>query len=105
MPDSSGTVQYHAFDDPVSDRILGVALALAAEVWFLRERLGLLEAAVSKRGLNVSELIEELAADPGRSAEMIEDRDAFVKRIMSPVIDHKPLGSPCSPHLPSEADD
>ena len=89
MPQSSGTEPYHAFDDPANDRILGVTLALAAEVWSLRERLGLLETAVSKRGLNVSELIEELAADPGRSAEMIEDRDGFIERVMHPIVDYK----------------
>ena len=89
MPQSSGAAPYHAFDDPVNDRILGVTLALAAEVWSLRERLGLLETAVSRRGLNVSELIEELAADPGRSAEMIEDRDGFIERVMRPITDYK----------------
>ena len=89
MPQSSGTEPYHAFDDPVNDRILGVTLALAAEVWSLRERLGLLETAVSQLGLNVSELIEELGADPARSAEMIEDRDGFIERVMRPIVDYK----------------
>ena len=76
---------YHAFEDPVHDRLLGVILALGAEVWNLRERLGLLESALARRGIEVSDLIEELALDPERAPAMVADRDAFLARFLRAI--------------------
>ena len=76
---------YHAFEDPVLDRLLGIILALGAEVWSLRDRLGLLESALKRDGTDVSGLIEELAADPARESSMIADRDAFLARFLRAV--------------------
>ena len=76
---------YHAFEDPVHDRLLGIVLALGAEVWNLRERLGLLESALARRGIEVSALIEELALDPERAPAMLADRDAFLARFLRAI--------------------
>ena len=76
---------YHAFADPVHDRLLGVILALGAEVWNLRERLGLLETALGHQGIELSALIEKLAVDPERTPAMIADRDAFLARFLRAV--------------------
>ena len=76
---------YHAFEDPVHDRLLGVVLALGAEVWNLRERLGLLESALARQGIDVSDLIEELALDPARAPAMVADRDAFLARFLRAI--------------------
>ena len=76
---------YHAFDDPVHDRLLGIILALGAEVWNLRERLGLLESALARQGVEVSDLIEELALDPERAPSMVADRDAFLARFLRAI--------------------
>lgn len=76
---------YHAFEDPVHDRLLGVILALGAEVWNLRERLGLLESALARRGIEVSALVEELALDPERAPAMVADRDAFLARFLRAI--------------------
>lgn len=76
---------YHAFEDPVHDRLLGVILALGAEVWNLRERLGLLESALARQGIEVSDLIEELALDPARAPAMTADRDAFLARFLRAI--------------------
>ena len=81
----SATRGYHAFDDPVHDRLLGAILALGAEVWNLRERLGLLESALAHRGIDVSDLIEELALDPARAPAMVADRDAFLARFLRAI--------------------
>ncbi|MGZ0230264.1 MAG: hypothetical protein ACKVKO_09965 [Acidimicrobiales bacterium] len=78
--------QYHAFEDPALDQLLGLILALGAEVWSLRDRLTLLEQALAQRGTAVSELIEELAADPDRAAAMVADRDAMLERFLGPLI-------------------
>lgn len=76
---------YYAFDDPVHDRLLGVILALGAEVWSLRDRLSLLESALADQGIEVSDLIEELALDPERAPAMIADRDAFLARFLRAI--------------------
>lgn len=76
---------YHAFEDPVHDRLLGIILALGAEVWNLRERLGLLESALARQGVEVSDLIEELALDPERAPSMVADRDAFLARFLRAI--------------------
>ncbi len=86
--EGSSTRAYHAFDDPVHDRLLGIILALGAEVWQLRERLSLLEGALADRGMDVSSLIEESALDPERAPSMITDRDAFLARFLRAISDH-----------------
>lgn len=84
-PGGSATREYHAFEDPVQDRLLGIILALGAEVWNLRERLGLLEGALARQGIHVSAVIEELALDPERAPAMIADRDAFLARFLRAI--------------------
>lgn len=75
--------RYHAFDEPIHDQLLGIVLALGAEVWSLRDRLALLERALTEQGTDVSVLIEQLAQDPERALAMNADRDAFLARILS----------------------
>ncbi len=74
---------YHAFDDPVHDQMLGIVLALGAEVWSLRDRLGLMEQALAEKNIDVSALVEQLARDPDRIAAMTSDRDAFLARMLA----------------------
>lgn len=76
---------YHAFEDPIHDRLLGIILALGAEVWQLRERLSLLESALARQGTDVSSLIEELALDPERAPSMVADRDAYLARFLRAI--------------------
>ena len=47
--------RYHAFDDPVHDQLLGIVLALGAEVWSLRDRLALLEMCRQRLGQRVGQ--------------------------------------------------
>ncbi len=54
-------------------------------MWNLRERLGLLEGALAHRGVDVTDLIEELALDPEREPSMIADRDAFLARFLRAI--------------------
>ncbi len=84
-PPESPARAYHAFDDPLHDRFLGIILALGAEVWQLRERLSLLEAALARQDMDVSALIEEMALDPERAPSTIADRDAFLARFLRAV--------------------
>ena len=84
-PAESPARAYHAFDDPLHDRFLGIILALGAEVWQLRERLSLLETALARQDMDVSALIEEMAIDPERAPSTMADRDAFLARFLRAV--------------------
>ena len=79
-PDDSS--RYHAFEDPVHDKLMGVLLALGGEVWVLSNRLALLEAALQRRGIDVTEMIDELAQDPQLAASENDRRDAFLARFL-----------------------
>ncbi len=84
-PADSPARAYHAFDNPLHDRFLGIILALGAEVWQLRDRLSLLESALARQDMDVSALIEEMALDPERTPSMIADRDAFLARFLRAI--------------------
>ena len=84
-PAESAARAYHAFENPLHDRFLGIILALGAEVWQLRERLSLLETALARQDMEVSALIEEMALDPERAPSTIADRDAFLARFLRAV--------------------
>jgi hypothetical protein len=77
MPES-----YHAFPDPVQDQLLGLILALGAEVWVLRDRLSLVEQALSEKGIEIVGLVDEMANRPERVPEMERTRNAFMERFL-----------------------
>ena len=69
------------FDDPAVDRVLGVVMALATEVYVLRDRLRTVERHLEKDGqldrglLDAEPSLEDLALDA-------TDREAFVAGLM-----------------------
>ena len=66
------------FPDPALDRAFGVVMALAQEVWVLRDRVAAMEAQLAERGaLDVAKLNEEPRSDEGNA-----ERDAFVAHLM-----------------------
>ena len=69
------------FADPALDRAFGVVMALATEVYVLRDRLAALEAQLAARGLLDR---AALAAEPSPEeiAAHAADRDAFVEHLM-----------------------
>jgi hypothetical protein len=74
------------FNDPAIDRLMGMVMALAAEVYILRDRTQALEEILTQNGLLRPNAIEELEPTPERRAEMSAERDAFIARIMEPII-------------------
>lgn len=76
---------YHALPDPVTDRIFSLTMALAAEVWTVRDRLRLVEAALEARGIAIDDVIRSKAADADQIARMTSDRDAFVERVFQAI--------------------
>ncbi len=78
--------RYSALDDPVQDALFRLVLSLGAEVWVLKDRLGLLEEALGQRGIDVTQLIEELSRRPDRGNLVQPERDAFLDRFMGGII-------------------
>lgn len=72
---------YRALPDPVSDRLLTVLMAVAGEVWTLRDRSRRLEAALQRHGVPLDALREEDRDSPEALTAMRTDRDAFVERV------------------------
>jgi len=68
-------------DDPAVDRVLGVVMTLATEVYVLRDRLRAVErqledgGSLNRDALNREPTLEDLAADT-------QDREAFVAGLM-----------------------
>jgi hypothetical protein len=69
------------FADPALDRAFGVVMALATEVYVLRDRLAALEAQLAARGL-LDRAALEAEPSPEEIAARAADRDAFVEHLM-----------------------
>lgn len=70
------------FPDPALDRAFGVVMALAQEVWVLKDRVAALEAQLAERGaLDIARLNQEPATD-----ERAAEREAFVRHLMQNLL-------------------
>lgn len=76
---------YLALPDAVSERLFGLIMSLTAEVWTVRDRLRLAEAALTEHGIDVGRLIDDRRGTDADLAAMRADRDAFVARVMRAV--------------------
>jgi hypothetical protein len=66
------------FNDPALDGLTGIVLALAGEVYVLRDRVRALEGVLQQRGSITAEEVEQFpACDPA-------ERDAFIARLLEP---------------------
>jgi hypothetical protein len=73
------------FPDPNVDRVLGVVLELAAEVYVLRDRLRTVELALERAGgLSRAEL-ERYEPSEAERALRLAERDALIARILAPM--------------------
>ena len=73
------------FPDPALDRTLGIVMALATEVYVLRDRLFALERQLAESGsLDRARLAAAPSAEEAADAEA--DREAFVAHLMAPVL-------------------
>ena len=70
------------FPDPALDRAFGVVMALAQEVWVLRDRMAAMEAQLAGRGVLQIEKLNEEPAQDLRAAE----REAFVAHLMQSLL-------------------
>jgi hypothetical protein len=69
------------FRDPAVDRVLGVVMELAAEVYVLRDRVLALERLLERTGVDRT----GYEPTPEEQATRLAERDALIARIMAPM--------------------
>lgn len=73
------------FRDPDLDRVLGVVMELAGEVYVLRDRLRTLEQLLEERGTLARADLEGYRPAGDEHARRLAERDAFIARILAPM--------------------
>jgi len=73
------------FEDEALDRAFGVVMALATEVYVLRDRVQALERLLTESGV-IGERALEGEPSPAELAERAADRDAFVSHLMDNLL-------------------
>jgi hypothetical protein len=74
------------FADPAIDRVLGVAMTLAAEVWVLRDRLRALESVLAQNGQLAPGALDAYVPSAAEAEAIAKDRDAFVAALMENLL-------------------
>lgn len=74
------------FNDPAIDRVLGVAMTLAAEVWVLRDRVRAMEALLTTGGALRAGALDAYAPAPAEAETIAQDREAFVAQLMQNLL-------------------
>ncbi len=69
------------------ETVYRMLLEVASELWVTRDRLTLLEATLTRRGLMTEAELEELAFDDETAATLAADRTRFVARLAGCVDD------------------
>ena len=83
--DAAARPEQTFFPDPAVDRVLGVVMALATEVYVLRDRNRALEVQLATRGL-IDGAALDAEPDAAALAAARADRDAFVQHLMQPLL-------------------
>ena len=93
-PARSSTVVPHGADapepayfaDPAIDRLMGVVMSLASEVWILNDRLSAMERVLADKGLVTEQDRQAWAADAAAQSTLDAERDAFVRKLMDNLL-------------------
>jgi hypothetical protein len=73
------------FDDPATDRLMSIALALTAEVSVLRQRLDTLERLLEANGTLDRKALDEYVPDAEAAYERGVETRAYIARVMRGV--------------------
>jgi hypothetical protein len=73
------------FPDPQVDRVLGVVMELAAEVYVLRDRLETVERVLEQSGTLTREALDRYEPSEAERAARLARRDALIARILAPM--------------------
>lgn len=82
-------LQPHRLDD-----LARSMLALAREVWVLRDRQRIMEAVLAERGIDVSDAIERYQPGPELKEVLDAERKAFVGALLQPLAPDVKLQEP-----------
>jgi hypothetical protein len=63
------------------DRVADAVLALARELWVVRDRQILLEAVLADRGIDVTAMIDDFTPDPAFQARLDAERDRLIEAV------------------------
>lgn len=74
------------FSDPALDRVLGVAMTLAAEVWVLRDRVRAMEALLTAGGALKAGALDAYVPSQAEAEATAQDREAFVAQLMQNLL-------------------
>lgn len=74
------------FADPALDRMMGVVMALAGEVYVLRDRVTCLETLLVKGGSLQEGALDAFKPSADQAKAMAADRDAFVAHLMDNLL-------------------
>jgi hypothetical protein len=70
------------FADPAIDRLVGMVFALTAEVHVLRDRLGLLEDALKRKGVVDVAALDTMIPEGALEARIAKERTALVQHVL-----------------------
>jgi hypothetical protein len=73
------------FADKAVDRVLGVVMELAGEVYVLRLRLRTIELLLDQKGFVTRADLDGFVAGGDDTATRLAARDAFIERILAPM--------------------
>ena len=82
------------FDDPAVDRMMGVVMALAGEVYVLRDRVRCLEAALTGQGVLAPGALDAFESTQEQARADAQDRDAFVAHLMDNLLGRQSARGP-----------
>jgi len=85
MSDGETRPEQTFFEDPALDRLMGVVMALATEVYVLRDRAHALEAALTDTGVLAPGQLDAAPTGEERAAATA-DRDAFVAHLLQSLL-------------------
>lgn len=82
------------FADPAIDRIMGVVMALAGEVYVLRDRMRVLEARLAEQGVLAPGALDSFSPTPEQAQATQADRDAFVSHLLDSLLGQQAARGP-----------
>jgi hypothetical protein len=82
------------FADPAIDRVMGVVMALAGEVWVLRDRVKCLETLLVRGGSLQDGALDAYKPTVEQTKDMAADRDAFVAHLMDNLLGRQAARGP-----------
>lgn len=85
-PEGRGDPEPTYFSDPAIDRLMGVVMSLASEVWILNDRISAMEQVLADKGVVTQADRRTWATDADAQAALDGERDAFVRKLMDPLL-------------------